>query len=202
MKCFRVLTCLIVAGAIQGCSTAGSPRADVTDAGARATSATSSVEEIYVLRSLREERSAPDAFCDAAKIGFTAKVQDKYSFRAVATRPSDGRIVDAKSHEAGTILTCFDGAPGVADANFYAEGTIAGVQATGKGKCTAIAPNLPEAGITSVRCFLVLSNLPAPYVSGVLTTNTVASRKPLGDESDPPGYVQPSIATIRLWRNR
>ena len=198
MKCLHVLTCLIVAGAVQGCSTPGSPR---PDAAATATSANSpAVEEIYVLRSLRDERSAPDTFCDAAKIGFSAKVQDKYSFKAVATRPSDGKIVDAKSHEAGTILTCFDGAPGVPDANFYAEGTLAGVQATGKGKCTAIAPNLPEAGITSVRCFLVLSNLPAPYVSGVLTTNTVASRKPLGDQSDPPGYVQPSIATIRLWR--
>ena len=64
------------------------------------------------------------------------------------------------------------------------------------------SPNFPEAGITSVRCFLVLSNLPSPYVAGVLTTNTVASRKPLGDESDPPGYTQPSIATIRLWRKR
>ena len=197
MKYVRVLTYLIIASAIDGCSTPGSRAA------ATATSATSPpVEEIYVLRSLREERTAPNAFCDAAKIGFTAKVQDKYSFKAVATRPSDGKIVDAKSHEAGTILTCFDGAPGVPDANFYAEGTMAGVHATGKGKCTAIAPNLPEAGITSVRCFLVLSNLPGPYVAGVLTTNTVASRKPLGDESDPPGYVQPSIATIRLWRTR
>jgi len=27
-------------------------------------------------------------------------------------------------------------------------------------------------------------------------------RKPIGDESDPPGYAQPSIATIRLWRRR
>jgi hypothetical protein len=90
----------------------------------------------------------------------------------------------------------------VPDANFYAEGVIAGVPATGKGKCTAIAADFPEPGITSVRCFLVLSNLAPPYVAGVLTTNSVTSREPIGDRSDPPGYTQPSIATIRLWRKR
>jgi len=79
---------------------------------------------------------------------------------------------------------------------------IAGVAATGKGKCTAIAVDVPEPGITSVRCFLVLSNLPSPYVAGVLTTNSVTSREPVGDRSEPPGYTQPSIATIRLWRKR
>lgn len=197
MRCLVLLICVILLGALEACSISGSPRPST------ATSVDSpGVEEIYVLRSIRDQRTAPDTFCDAAKIGFTAKVQDTYSFRAVATSPADGKILDAKSHQAGTILTCFDGAPGVPDANFYAEGTIAGVQATGKGKCTAIAPNFPEPGITSVRCFLVLSNLPAPYVGGVLTTNTVASRKPLGGESDPPGYTQPSIATVRLWRKQ
>jgi hypothetical protein len=153
------------------------------------------------LRSLREDRSAPDAFCAASKTGFTAKVQDRYSLKAVVTRAPDGKVVDAKGHEAGMLRACFDGAPGVPDANFYAEGVIADVPATGKGKCTAVAADFPEPGITSLRCFLVLSNLPPPYIAGVLTTNSVASRG-IGDRSDPPGYTQPSIATIRLWRKR
>ena len=34
------------------------------------------VEDIYVLRSLREERSAPGEFCSASKIGFTPTRQD------------------------------------------------------------------------------------------------------------------------------
>ncbi len=28
------------------------------------------------------------------------------------------------------------------------------------------------------------------------------SRQPIGAVSDPPGYVQPSIATMRLWKKR
>jgi hypothetical protein len=68
--------------------------------------------------------------------------------------------------------------------------------------CCSIVSDYPEPGITSVRCFLILSNLPFPYVAGVLTTNSVTSRQPVGAESNPPGYVQPSIATIRLWRKR
>ena len=163
----------------------------------------SPVEDIYVLRSLREARSTtPSGFCDTAKIGFPAKIEDRYTFKAVATEPKDGRVVDAIRQNAGTLQACFDSVPGVAEANFYGEGQIAGVNATGKGKCTVIAVDFPEAGITSFRCFLVLANLSPPYFAGLLTTNTVRSREALGERSDPPGYIQPSIATIRLWRKR
>jgi hypothetical protein len=160
------------------------------------------VEDIYILRSLREERSVQGPFCDASKIGFTATIQDRYSFKAVMTRVPDGKLVDARIYDAGWLQACFDGIPGVPDTNFYAEGVMAGISATGKGKCTAVATDFPEPGITSLRCFLVLSNLPPPDIAGLLTTNSVRSREPLGDQSDPPGYIQPSIATIRLWRKR
>jgi len=198
MTCLRPLIALAILGTLAACSTPGSARS--TPDSAASISSPPGVEDIYVFRSLREERSAPDAFCAASKTGFTAKVQDRYSFKAVMTRAPDGKVVDARLHDAGTLHACFDGVPGVPDANFYAEGVIAGVSATGKGKCTAIATDFPEPGITSLRCFLLLSNLTAPYVAGVLTTNSVTSRQPIGDRSDPPGYIQPSIATIRLWR--
>jgi hypothetical protein len=197
MKYLRPLIAIALLGILVACSTPGRPRS----AGDSADSPPG-VEDIYILRSLREARSTPDEFCAPSKTGFTAKVQDRYSFKAVVTRAPDGKVVDATVHDAGTLHACFDGVPGVPDANFYAEGVIAGVPATGKGKCTAVAADFPEHGITSLRCFLVLSNLPAPYVGGVLTTNSVASRQPIGVRSDPPGYTQPSIATIRLWRKR
>jgi hypothetical protein len=158
------------------------------------------IEEIYVLRSLRQARKPADEFCAEGKIGFSAKLHDSYVFKSVVTNASDGKVVDAISHQAGNLNACFDGAPGAAETNFYAEGKFAGVSATGKGKCTPIAADFPEPGITSVRCFLVLSHLPKPYVAGVLTTNSVTSRQPIGAESNPPGYLQPSIATVRLWR--
>ena len=167
------------------------------------TATSSPVEDIYVLRSLRDSRSTtPGGFCDSGKIGFVAQIEDQYSFKAVATRAGDGKVVDASHHDTGTLHACFDSVPGVADTNFYGEGVIAGITATGKGKCTIIAPEFPEPGITSFRCFLVLSNLSPPYFAGVLTTNTIRSREPIGDRSDPPGYIQPSIATIRFWRKR
>jgi hypothetical protein len=47
-----------------------------------------------------------------------------------------------------------------------------------------------------------LSNLPGDYIGGQLTTNSMTSRKPLGTDTDPIGFTQSSIATIRLWRKR
>jgi hypothetical protein len=198
MHCQRALFGIVILGALSGLAGAAPPPAPE----ASAARASPGIEDIYIFRSLRVERSAPDAFCDAAKIGFTAARLDRYVFKAVVTRAPDGKVVDARSHQSGTLRACFDGNPGDADVNFYAEGVLAGVAATGKGKCTNIASDYPEPGITSIRCFLKLSNLSPPYVAGVLTTNSIVSRQAIGEQSDPPGYTQPSIATIRLWRKR
>jgi len=62
--------------------------------------------------------------------------------------------------------------------------------------------DFPEPGLSVFRCFLEIQNLPEGYVGGQLTTNTVVSRRSIGEVSDPPGYIQPSIATIRLWKKR
>ena len=200
MQRLRILAGLVVVGLLSACAlTRGASPHFGTD---WLSEKPPGVEDIYVLRSLREERSTPDDFCAAAKIGFAAKIQDRYVFKAVVTRAPDSKVIDVVSHPAGTLRACFDAAPGVADTDFYAEGVRANVPATGKGKCTPIASDYPVLGITSVRCFLVLSNLPFPYVAGMLTTNSVTSRQPVGAESSPPGYVQPSIATIRLWRKQ
>lgn len=48
-------------------------------------------------------------------------------------------------------------------------------------------------------CFAIYR---APYVGGLLTTNTLTSRAAFGGDSDPPGYTQASIATIRLWKGK
>jgi hypothetical protein len=50
------------------------------------------------------------------------------------------------------------------------------------------------------RCFLLLDNLSHGYLGGHLTANTINSRQVLGGTTDPEGYVQSSIATVRLWR--
>ena len=121
---------------------------------------------------------------------------------AVAVRPGDGRITDAKVNKVGERHACSGSTTDPKVVSFFTEGRVAALSFTGSGNCLGLRPDFPERGITSFRCFLELRDLPAPYVGGVLTTNTVLSRADLGDVSDPPGYVQPSIATIRLWRTR
>ena len=200
VKYIQALIFMLVLGTLVGCAVQSRTHGKA-DPGAHSVSL-SAVEDIFVLRSLREERLAPGEFCAQSKIGFVAGVQDRYVFKAVVTRPEDGKVIDAVSHPAGTLRACFDGVPGASDRNFYAEGVLAGVAATGKGKCAGVASDYPEPGVTSTRCYLVLTGLTPPYVAGVLTTNTIVSREPIGAESSPPGYTQPSIATIRLWRRR
>jgi hypothetical protein len=62
--------------------------------------------------------------------------------------------------------------------------------------------DFPETGLFPVRCQLILSGLPAPFVGGLLTTNTMTSAASFGGETEPLGYTQASIATIRLWKAR
>ena len=72
----------------------------------------------------------------------------------------------------------------------------------GRGECRTTRSDFPETGFTLFACHLDLTGLPPGYVGGQLTTNTLQSRTMLGLDTDPPGYTQPSIATIRLWKKR
>ena len=159
------------------------------------------VEEIYVARSLREARGEPAAFCAPARTGFgEASVEDRYSFWSVAVRGSDGRVTDAMVEQVGDLRACFGPLPEGGGSFFYAEGSFGDVTFTGRGDCRGSPEASPRDGIGVTRCFMDLGDLSGGYVGGRLTTNTVGSRRQLGALSDPPGYTQPSIATVRLWR--
>jgi len=98
------------------------------------------------------------------------------------------------------LRACFGATSERARQNFYAEVSLGSISFQGKGECLALRTDFPEAGLFPVRCQLVLTGLPPPYVGGLLTTNTMTSQAALGGDTDPPGYTQASIATIRLWR--
>lgn len=88
-------------------------------------------------------------------------------------------------------------------ASFYGEGQLSGVSFKGIVDCLVVKLDFPEQGLNSFRCWLDLSDLPAEYVGGLLTTSTVSSaRKMIGTETIPEGYTQASIATVRLWKKR
>ena len=162
-------------------------------------------EEIYVLRSIREEQRPAANWCAAERTGFAPFAADAerfFSFWSLRLRPEDGQVVDTHDTRAGELRGCFGATDERARQNFYAEVRLGAVSFRGKGECLALSVDFPEPGLVPVRCQLILSDLPAPYVGGVLTTNTLTSNAPFGGDTDPAGYTQASIATIRLWKAR
>ena len=163
----------------------------------------SAVEDIYVARSLRLSRIPPTTYCTPEKVGFAGSTaEDQYTFHSTATRSSDGLMTNANVATIGRLHACFGSTAETLTINFYAEGALGGVSFTGRGECRTAKQDYPEPGVTVYRCFLELRDLPREYQGGQLTTNTVVSRQGIGELSDPPGYVQPSIATVRLWKKR
>lgn len=173
--------------------------------GAASMPAADSREEIYVLRSIREPRAPAAGWCATTRTGFEPFVQDaerQFSFWSVGIRPDDGRMVLGDAKEVGELRGCFGPAGEAARQHFYAEVRLGSTRFRGKGECLALQVDTPEPGLFPVRCQLVLSGMQAPYIGGVLTTNTLTSRARFGGATDPAGYTQASIATIRLWRAR
>ncbi len=160
-------------------------------------------EDIYVLRSIREVKAPEVDWCAASRTGFEPFATDAerfFSFWSIRSQPEDGRVVDVKQTRVAELRACFGATPERARQYFYAEIQLGEVSFRGSGECLALMTDFPEPGLFPVRCQLVLSGLPAPYVGGLLTTNTITSAARFGGESNPPGYTQASIATIRLWR--
>lgn len=162
----------------------------------------SEVEEIVITRSLRLSRVSPAEYCTHAGSDFRALYEDVHTFHRVVLSPTDGHIADAAAAPLGLLHSCYGKTAETGVSGFYAEGNLNGVTFTGLGDCRILATDMPEPGMSTYRCFMRLTDLPAPYIGGVLTTNTLNSKKLVGQESDPPGYVQPSIATVRLWKKR
>lgn len=160
------------------------------------------VEEIYIARSVRESRVASTEYCAEAKTGFKSTIEDHYTFRSTATRAADGRMIDTNVKTIGSGHACFGQSANPAASSFYMELLLGNAAFKGIGECLQVKSDYPERGMTVVRCFLDLSDPLGRYVGGQLTTNTMWSLKPLGADSDPPGYAQPSIATIRVWKKR
>ena len=165
--------------------------------------AATEVEEIYIARSVRESRVAPTEFCAEARTTFSdATFEDQYTFRSTTARASDGRVIDSNAKIIGRGHACFGRTPNAAVLKFYADIHLGRTAFSGIGECHQARTDFPERGLNVFNCFLHLSGLPDEYIGGLLTTNSMSSLKTLGLESDPPGYTQSSIATIRLWKKR
>ena len=158
-----------------------------------------------MLRSIREQHAPTSDGCVASRTGFEPLPTDAerfFSFWSVRSRAEDGRVVDAKQARVAELRGCFGPTEDRARQNFFAEIELGAISFRGSGECLALGIDVPEAGLFPVRCQLVLSGLPAPFVGGLLTTNTITSKALFGGDTDPSGYTQASMATIRLWKAR
>lgn len=163
------------------------------------------LEDIYILRSIREQQAPTADGCARSKTGFEPMPTDAerfFSFWSVRSRPEDGRVIDAKAARVAELRGCFGPTDDRARQNFQAEVRLGALAFRGRGECLALMLDFPEPGLFPVRCHLVLSGLAAPFVGGLLTTNTMTTKAPFGGDTEPPGYTQASFATIRLWRAR
>lgn len=161
------------------------------------------LEDIFVLRSIREERAAEPGWCAPSRTGFepfATGAERSFSFWSIRSRPEDGKVVEAREARVAELRACFGPTGEPALQNFYAEIRLGSISFHGNGECRALMIDFPQPGLFPVRCHLLLGGLPGPYAGGILTTSTLTSRAAFGGETDPPGYTQASIATIRIWR--
>jgi hypothetical protein len=197
------LSAVLVGGVLQHTTSAQTSRAAVQVQKETRLAAAAQLEEIYIARSVAESSSAPTAFCAEERIGFaSAIVELQYTFRSTVTQASDGRMTEMNAKTIGNLHACFGASSDLTVLNFYGEGLFGHVPFKGIGDCHLRKADFPESGLIVRNCFLDFSGLPSQYVGGLLTTNTLTSKAPLGMETDPRGYIQTSIATIRLWRKR
>jgi len=85
--------------------------------------------------------------------------EDRYTFRSISGRSSDGRVVDSNVKTIGTGHACFGQTGDPKLLNFYAE--IMGTNAfSGIGSCRSIRPDFPELGLAANNCFLDISKIP------------------------------------------
>jgi hypothetical protein len=161
------------------------------------------VEDIYIVRSVRDSRSFPSDFCAETRTGFFAGAgaEDKFTLRSTATRDADGLMTSASVKPVGSLHACIAPAAVPMVLSFYAEGAVGAVSFKGRGECVQ-KRDVPEGGIASIRCFLDIYDVSKPYVGGLATSNAISSSKIVGDESSPPGYTQVGIFTLRLWNRR
>jgi len=176
-----------------------------TPSGNAASRPAAALEEIYILRSIRERHEPVAGWCSSTRTGFEPFPKDAerfFSFWSLRLQPENGRVVETKHTRAAELRACFGATGEPARQNFYAEIKLGSLSFRGNGECLALKIDFPDAGLFPVRCQLILSGLPAPYVGGLLTTNTITSKAAFGGDTNPPGYTQASIATIRLWKSK
>ena len=68
------------------------------------------LEEIYILRSIREPHQPADGWCSSTKTGFEPFPKDAerfYSFWSLRIQPEDGKVVQTRDTRVAELRGCF-----------------------------------------------------------------------------------------------
>jgi hypothetical protein len=138
----------------------------------------SDLEDIYILRSIREPQASTTDGCAASRTGFEPFPADAelfFSFWSVRLEPEDGKVVDARQKRVAELRGCFGPTNEPARQNFYAEVRRGAISFHGRGECQALKIDFPETGLFPGRCHLILSGLPAPFAGAAMIGGLAAS---------------------------
>ncbi len=119
------------------------------------------LEDIYVLRSIREQHEPTDGWCSSAKTGFEPFPKRRRAVLLVLERGGAAwrmvRVTDTKAARVAELRACFGATGERPRQNFYAEIKLGPISFQGSGECLAVKTDFPEAGLFPVRCQLILS---------------------------------------------
>ena len=137
------------------------------------------VEEIYVRRSLSERTESGETDFCKREAPFRSTGHNYYSLWSVTADECSGQLTNVRRMRIGELHNCLGEVNGVLQ--FYTVGTINGIPFRGRGGQFV---EQQTALISSRVNRFLLHGLPAPYVAGMLSLNTVRTTRP-----DAPGCM-------------
>ena len=159
------------------------------------------VEEVYVARTVRVEHAAgASAACAAAP--FKVSSDSVYDLWSIEQGPN-GRVTNSYARPAGSFRACIGSLTDGRAIPMYATFDTNGLSYSGLGECLLTKTPPPEKTLLPLNCILNLTELPAPYIGGILISNTLAPiGRDLPVDAHVPGYLSTSVVTTRLWRKK
>jgi hypothetical protein len=151
-------------------------------------------ERAYVVRTLEDPSidPIPPARCPGGPgILFNA---NGYAY-PIATRASDGMVVQEHPKRVGVVRTCgrVSSIAEGATAPDYAEIELGGDSYTASGACRTTSIGVPQAGVVIAGCALRLQTGPDGFVGGIATSASVVLLGPV------PGFHTGSFWTLRVY---
>ncbi|HEX8699861.1 MAG TPA: hypothetical protein VF815_13545 [Myxococcaceae bacterium] len=154
-------------------------------------------EVLYQFRSEEDPKAVADPIAACKVAPFEVNVRLPGSLFVPEQNPADGKVKAGGQKKVGTALACVRITdrtfPEGSQADMYARFEVPEGRFVAVGKCTVVSNAVPRAGIVLAGCALKLTEQPAAYAGGFVTSASVFN--PLGQ----PGFNTGSLWTLRVF---